>query len=117
MSDKRECLICKGDNTKFFEVGIKGCQGKVFTTYCYDCDEISLGITPDFQIDRETGISRNKKGKLYDKSKGDPYPCRSCFYEDNSKDDNTCGTCHTYSNNGELFRTWRPKEKWEAKLK
>ena len=67
--------------------------------------------------DRETGISRNKKGKLYDKSKGDPYPCRSCFYEDNSKDDNTCGTCHTYSNNGELFRTWRPKEKWEAKLK
>jgi len=226
MSDKRECLICKGDNTKFFEVGIKGCQGKVFTTYCYDCDEISLGVTPDFQIDRETGISRtcktcfywvpdsfecresndhiapfyadfscekwcemasggvdfyedykndvllpqieksfpnhiliekeefeimdalaaerilelatrdpepiekelnpklreagisrNKKGKLYDKSKGDPYPCRSCFYEDNSKDDNTCGTCHTYSNNGELFRTWRPKEKWEAKLK
>jgi len=55
------------------------------------------------------------KGKYYDKSKGEPYPCKSCLYEFNAKDDNTCGKCHTYSHNGEFFSeffsAWKPKEK------
>jgi len=56
-----------------------------------------------------------KKGKYYDKSKGHTYPCKSCLYEFNSKDDNTCGKCHTYSYNGEyfieFFKAWKPKER------